>query len=459
MPKNSEETTGVRFSWLANLGINIPIFCAVAGMSYTFLLLFAWGGRGAYHDLYLYNKRELVSQVIQHRIMNLGREVDSLRRYEDTCSTRDCDKAKIETFKKLKELLANSRTELKSLEHFNTDTSLKFYSRFFSVDRDDYLDSLRNGSRIIPVLVRDTFTTSFYSPLLKDTTLLRLATDRKQPDLLAYFDKYPMMGLWFFISLVQAAIWFIIVPLVIGSVRRTNTIVAELPYNPINAFLFSIIPLIIAFPSIFLFYLKLASTGHTMISNHLFLDGFNSKVIWYGMPGYLVSIICLGIYMFLGNKLEMLDSEAKENNWDITKDKSLADKFIALKASFDFSFLCSAIALSISVLWLGTLFNAVNGIEAMQFYTLLSGKTFLNYNFVYLAGMFHTLILLIFYIPVKLQFNSLPITRDLKGSGPGSAPSGNQILKSFWETAGTLLIPAAPLITTIMQKLITGIVG
>jgi hypothetical protein len=205
-------------------------------------------------------------------------------------------------------------------------------------------------------------------------------------------------------------------------------------------------------------YGKLARPDGYLINDSFFLDGFNTRMGLYGVPGYIVLSLCLGIYIFLGNKLEMLNNAAQAAQTagtDITKDTGLQAKFLSLKNAFDLAFSCSAIILSVFVLWMGTLFNAVNGVEALHFYTI--GKAFLNNDFVYLIGMLHTLILLIFYIPVRLQFNALPGIQELKSASED--PNPNRIIKSFWDATSTVLITASPLLTTVLQKLITGIVG
>jgi hypothetical protein len=60
-----------------------------------------------------------------------------------------------------------------------------------------------------------------------------------------------------------------------------------------------------------------------------------------------------------------------------------------------------------------------------------------------------------FYVPVRRQFNSLEITKDQK-SAVTSDDSPKKTLRTFWGILSTILVTASPLITTILQKLITG---
>jgi hypothetical protein len=441
MTNKIKKTPEDYFSWKANLPTNIPIFFAVFGIIYAITVLY-YPGDTAYRDLYLFNKRELVGKVIQNRIDRLQWKVDSLKKYENPCAKTDSGKVKNEALKKIREVLASSSIELTSLDYFNMDTSLKFYSRYFSADRDTFLNALRKNKYEIPVLTRDTFATTYDFSLLKDVPL-KLCTNRKKTGIVNYFDKYPLMGFWFFLSIAQSSLWFLLIPLIIGTVRKSCVVVPGLPYNIVNGLFFSIIPLVIVCLFTYMFYIKVVNSVEFLIDNSLFLNGFNTRMAFYGAPGYFVVIICLGIYIFLGNKLELLNRKAEGK--DITKEKELLAQFLSLKTAFDFAFLCSAIILSVFVLWLGILFN-----------TILSGKAFLNNDFVYLTGMLHTLILLIFYIPVRAQFNSLPITQQLKSANED--PNPNRVFKPFWDAISAVLITASPLITTVLQKLITGLV-
>ncbi len=442
------------FSWKANLATNLPVFFAVGGIIYSLIVLF-WPGDASYHDLYLYNKRPLVERVIQNRISQLQKKADSLRKYENPCPKTECDKVQAGILTKTKEAIVRSIAEEKGIHDFNTDTSLKFFSRYFSADRGIYLDALRHDVRQIPVAVRDTVVAQYSSAAFRMDTL-QLAHERSNLGIRHYFDKYPMMGLWFFFSIAQFSMWLLILPILIGAVAKTNEIEPALPYGVRNAIYFSGIPVAIIAPLAYMFYLKFAKADGDLINDSFFLSDFNFRMGWYGIPGYIVLAICLGIYIFLGNKLEMLNNAAAEDNKDITTDEDLKAKFLALKRVFDLAFSCSAIILSVFILWMGILFNAVNGVEALHFYTILSGRAYLDGDFVYLAGMLHSLILLIFYVPVRLQFNALPITQDLKGN---EDPNNNRLFKSFWDATSTVLITASPLIATVLQKLVAGLTG
>ena len=92
----------------------------------------------------------------------------------------------------------------------------------------------------------------------------------------------------------------------------------------------------------------------------------------------------------------------------------------------------------------------------MRFYTLLSGKQFLNYDYVYLIGLLHSLLLLVFYIPVRLRFNTLEIKQQ-NTAMQNAAPGGKKYISSMWESISAVLVTASPIIVTVIQKIISSI--
>jgi hypothetical protein len=441
-----------KFSFKANFAINMPILFATLGLLYGIIVFNGPGlnSDGHFHDLYFSNKRLLADSIITARINFIKGKINLFGKYENDFSTVDSIKIKRETLVKAKEALLQSQAEQSKLRHFNADTSLQYFTRYFSTDRDQYLIALTRNDHSVAVFTRDTFSIQGETlPMRKEN----LKIDRNNSiGLLNYFDKYSQFGVWFFVSITQTALWFLVFCLVIGAAGKTNFIVTEFPYNFKNALTLVLIPIIVMGLFAFALYWKLIGTF--VISDYYFMDGFNNRMYWYSIPGYIITVICFGIYLFLANKMEMLNTDATQKKLKIDADDELKKKYLTLESAFDFTFLCTSVILSVFVLWLGTLFNAVNNLEAIHFYTFLSGKPVLNYDFVYLMGLMHTLLLLIFYIPVRLQFKSLQLTKDQNNAVNANNPK--KVLKTFWDAAGTILITASPIITTIVQKLITG---
>lgn len=440
----------IRWSFRANSRVDIPILLAILGLLYG-IAVFHWPGyysTGKFHDLALENKRPLVDSLLTIRKAYLAKEIDRLlvqpgRTAKDSAAIGD-------TLHRYIFFQKQTAIESANLYNFNTDTSLLFFAKFFSADRTTLLDAIRNKKVQLDIRLRDTCC----SPYPIDTVhAATLKISRESMTLVNFFDKYSEFGFWFVLSIAQMSMWFMLVVLVIGRVGQTRNIEKEFQYNFKSGFLLTLMPLIVVV--IFAVVLYVLLIGEPVISDGYFLEGFSQRIYWYSFPGYGVAIICFGVYLFLANKLEILNGRSLNPNHQIA---DVQGDYQRLKSAFDFVFNCSAVILSIFVVWLGTLFSAVNNLEAARFYTLTSGKPLLNYDFVYLMGILHSLLLAIFYFPVRIQFNSLQLTKEDKSANQGTANTA-KLFKTFGDIIGGILITASPFITTIVQKALSGLLG
>ncbi|MBN8850992.1 MAG: hypothetical protein BGO55_29170 [Sphingobacteriales bacterium 50-39] len=462
------------FSWGGNLPVNIPILFAMVGLIYSVVVL--KGCNAVYHDLYLTNKGKMVDSVFIKRMALLNALSDSLRRHApievkpargpanvksaaNSKSRDSIDKKRRDSLALVRTALIQSQREWDNFRYFNPDTNLKVFLNYFSVNRDvlrdtlggEALDKFQHFERKIAVFVRDTF--SIVNAGMHKMDSLQIGSGPDKPGLIDFFGKYPIFGFWFFLSMGQMVLWFILIPLVIGAVRRTKSIVSGLRYDIGNFLFFSLIPALVVGVFTWILYTKLIDAF--VIKNCYFLDSFNPRMVWYAIPGYFIAILCFGSYLFLANKLQLLNEESKGK--DLSTDEGLQQEYASLKSTFDFTFLASAIVLSAFVLWIGVLFNALNNMEVFRYYTLISGRSFFDPNFIYLIGLMHSLILLIFYVPVRLQFNGLSITQQQKEMTMEDQSGSRKIFKAFWGSISTLLITASPLITTVLEKAISSI--
>lgn len=421
---------------------NRVILFGIGGILYAILVL-TWGQPDhSFHDFYLINKKVLVKTEIESRIADLQQKEQT--KEKDHAAAADSLKASL-------------IIELNNLAYVNADTSLSYFANYFSANRETYRRSLVHMNDTIAtvhvLLAGDN--SGINDTLPVHEKILELGRRKYDWGMVGFFDNYPLFGFWFIIALVQAALWFTLFPLLIGSVCKTDHIVQDCPYNFKNAVSLSLFPLLVM---IFfaLIYNWLMHRG--LVNDNYFMEDYNLKMRLYSIPVFFTAVICFGIYLFLARKLDLLNKDAKEQNVRLLPESDLQAHFMTLKTSFNFAFACSAVVLSLYVLWIGILFNAMNGLEAFRFYTLLSGKTFFNYNFIYYAGILCSLVLLIFYTPVRLKFNSLQITRDQKiiSSSEGGF---RKLIESFWDSIGSILITASPILTTVLHKLISGLIS
>jgi hypothetical protein len=449
MTERTSNGTGIIWSLWDNAKVNIPIWFAVAGLLCAVIVL-----HSKFHDLSLDDRKTVARTYYSDRIDRIALEIHRLEAVRGPRSSKDSANIK-DTLSRYKHLYKETRLALVNLDHFNIDTSLSFYARMLSGEREEVLRSVLNGDTTIAVTLRDSCCS------ISDTAVfvrkVNLNIYRKPKNLVGLFERDPSLGVWFFLSLAQMVLWFLIAPLMIGNARGSNQIVPEFSYNSRNGFRIALVP--IAVLAIFTFILYWALIDVTVIPDSYFMDDFDTRMLWYSVPGYLIAGLCFSVYLFVANKLELLNGIALHKKLSMSSDAGLQSQYQQLKTSFDFAFFCSAIILSVFVIWLGTLFNGVNNLEAVRFYTLLSGKPLLSYDFVYLIGLIHSLLLVIFYIPVRLQFNNLQLTQDKRAIDALSANSSTTVFRTLGGIIGSILITASPLLTTLVQKGLSGLLG
>jgi len=132
----------------------------------------------------------------------------------------------------------------------------------------------------------------------------------------------------------------------------------------------------------------------------------------------------------------------------------------SITSTFDYSFAFSALILSTFVIWLGIMFDAINSLDLMNYYFQISGKYFLNNDYVYLVGILHSLLLLIFYIPVQIKFNSLNIVKQQKDDANiENTSTFKSIFNGLFKNISPVLITASPLISSFIQNLLTAFIS
>ncbi|MCG2616771.1 hypothetical protein LZZ85_20900 [Terrimonas sp. NA20] len=486
-PGNGNETPSpeIQYTWKGNWAVNIPIFFALAGFLIGILIL---NGKGCntsarYHDLCLENKRAIVDSIQRIRITLLNKKLESLidRRKKirpvpepatrnlttatQTTRAQKPDSAQLygDSIKVVKDYLADLHGSLDSLNYLNVDTSMAFFKQYFSIDRDSIRNSLIDpdnkgfkASADSGILVKIYQRFPLLDTGLLDTMRLKVGScgqENKVSGLMDFFSRNSAFGLWFFLALAQIMMWFILIPILVGIARSTNNIMEVFPYNLKNGFLMTIIPLLVILLFVILVYNQIIDVQ--IIGDQYFLDGFSGRLTWYAFFGYGVTVLCFGVYLFLANKLQLLNEFSRGAR--LSEDQALQEKYLALRKAFDLAFLISAIILSIFVLWMGVMFSAINDLEIFRFYRELSGKNFFDNNLVYLNGLLHSVLLLVFYVPVRLQFNQLRLTKEQKDYEDERDSNTKKIFKSFWEGISAILLTTSPLIASLIEKLLSSL--
>lgn len=374
-----------------------------------------------------------------------------------------------EKIKSLETALNKSIKERNELKLLNTDTNTTYYTQYFSVDRNAFFDSLNvdnfdtneNSIKkyvqlnlIDPTLIA---TDSNYTNIIKGTAFLKKESAKSK---VAFINKYPSFGFWLFLSVAQMCIWFITAAIIILSTYNTFMNFSNLPlklnWAQEKIKIIAFIVLVIIAMCLFLFFTYYLLIDGYVIEDHIFMEYFGNKMIILAFFGYIIASTCFIIYLLLaykGIKLDDLNAKAvlvpgSPNQRDLE----------SLTSTFNYSFGISALILSVFVLWLGVMFKSINSLELMNYYYQISGNQYLNNDYVYLVGLIHSLLLLIFYIPAQLRFNSLDIVKQqatLVGGTPGFISS----ITTFFSKLSPALITASPLLTSFVQNLLTSAIG
>ena len=430
--------------------INQVSIIIVLGIFGFLMALAIVGGRSLRCGTVKYRELELPDSSVQNAVRWLhqsrkGLLEDSLRNIKTiNDSTKTARKA-------IKDALAANWQELADLEKGRSDSGY-YFKKYIAIDHRKLARLIKDSAwdKHDTLRLPFAFTDSILFEPFKDSLVIVHSRPGK---LMSVFDKNPFAAFWIILSTAQMSMWFVITGLIVAvffwlKKKLANSAAAGI-VTGLNWGLSSILPLLFLGVFTFLFYFFMIDDF--VIKDHYLLQNFNAKMKIYAPVGYVAAIACFGMFLLSSMALDELNSNAQLKGWSIQTNTALKENYDALKKGFDASFLATALILTVFVLWSGVLFKAVNDTNVMKLYSGYAGHDLLSYDYIYLLGAFHTVILLLFYIPVKIKFNSMKITEEDKSS---SANDGKAVLKSLYESITDLLITASPLLAGLLQKLL-----
>jgi hypothetical protein len=308
------------------------------------------------------------------------------------------------------------------------------------------------------------------------------------------FRKYPTVGFWSVLSIAQIVFWSIVFLVSISLLKNLYRDMKEKGIETSRSVLWRIGiatgGTILAFICVFFFCIY----DQKYRFNDFFMGGFDFGMQIYGLFGYITAGVLLYSFLLtayyvqqaqlnyaatlkmrmeldvqIAEKVKAVQGQLKElgikenanfdseiNNLRTTAtDKAsdlvlLKDQYKTCKRYFNFFFAITAVILSVLVLWVGSLFASVNSLDLFVFLRQRTGYSFLPYDFVYLYGALHSLLLFIFYVPVKLRLLSMSfsIPEEQDGDKIAIKDTLKKILVRFVE----ILAASSPLLTAILQK-------
>ena len=439
--------------------IPICIFFGMAGFVYSIVLLAYSGDSGftPYGEIVIKNKVQIVDSLLDRRMAALK---DTIKKLNAKKPVTEADKVELPKSSKMAaQILKNTLAEKYALDYGKTDTGMAIFNQYLFPDRKVYLDTIHSvcwdlkPKMEAPIRGFAIDTCRFFSEVpIKYPVTFRLAQNKRRA-IMDFVTDYPQFGLWIVVTIAQMTLWFLLFPLLTGNVLSLQSKFKKSYQISISGILTnSIVPLLFIAVFLFCFYVILAD--NLVVRDEYFLTGFNTRMFWYAFPGYLVATYGFGSYISIARQVDKIDKTPARASIVEVPSTNVNELYSSLKKAFDNAFLASAIILSLFVVWSSVNFNALNSLETIRFYKGLSGRTLIPGDFIYLMGLLHTCILLIFYLPVKLKFNSLDITKTAGAPDPNDSAL-KRLFGTLSDSLGTIMVTTSPMIASLVHTIFT----
>ena len=355
----------------------------------------------------------------------------------------------------IKTAVNHTNKELLLLPYKDTASIVNYFSDYIHINKKDFLTKLHSDKwdaepgykeAVDVVMIDNNELLDVYPRTYKSKLNL---VQHKRNLLMDFIGDYPSFGLWIVFTIGQMMLWFLLIPLLAGNMLNLKECLGQsYAISMKDRNLNVILPFVFVGVFCYFFYCKLAD--NYVIRDDYFFFSYNLRMKIYAIPGYAVSVFCFTSYLTMAKHFDKLNEEVKKGNSDPSS-AEYAKKFLSLKKAFDNSFKSSALILSLFVFWAGLLIYALNTTETFKFYSKIAGHPLIPSDLVYLMGLLHTLMLLTFYIPIKLKFNTLEITQPT-AMAESSVPD-KTILQTLMENMGSVLVNVSPLLAAVVQQL------
>jgi|GEM_PF-5707721 len=274
----------------------------------------------------------------------------------------------------------------------------------------------------------------------------------------AYFAKYPAFGVWVIIMFISFIFWFMLFLIMPTSMYQLHVRVNSLTaINTNKNRIYSTIFLCIVILFIFFLFALLSFYDGRGFNEQLFKHDYATSVYRViTVVGYFASAFCLSGFLLCA----FFMYEIMEKNIDFTSEegKQYRFKLELLNKYFNLYLTIVAILFGLLVFSTGTLFTAYNSLDFIQLVQQESGKPFFSFDLLLLYAGIHSLILLLFYVPVKITRMQIESMYNEDGTTTSDLASSKATVKDTFKNVFTvfkeLLLPASPLIAGILQKLL-----
>ena len=307
---------------------------------------------------------------------------------------------------------------------------------------------------------------------------------------LSFFLKYPNFGIWSLLLMIQFIACFIIIPLSMMTIFQVKDALATNQKIKPQRHWFDLATsaiLVTAFAGTAFF----TAFRQSPFRSDIFMHGYHTVNLIYMGLAHLAAITCFAGFLYTGRILAgmllRLSTKATEHKGllltrmtmaenasrgvasppshidsintsiDTTNSqlKVLKDEYIRLQKYFTIFFVTSAFLLSMVVLQMGALFSAVGSLDLIRYLSAPVGVELLRPDFIYLFGGIYSLLLLMFYLPVKVSMVNLQNTiPDLAGTGSDNTGWLASLAGGLKNFSG-VITAGSPLLLSIIQYIIS----
>lgn len=284
-----------------------------------------------------------------------------------------------------------------------------------------------------------------------------------------FMAKYPGVGTWVFIMVIFCGFCFITVPASIYIMEQVLKIFTQEERPSQRGYWLSTL-VMAGCLILFLVVLFQTFSDEAPVKDLYFMRTLGNALWFVNVLGCIAGAFCLAGFVhsasmlgYFADKLKVQTDkvrvqrvEGEKKVEDETKHTEYADQFRRLLGFFHRYFILSSILLSLVVLCTGALYNATNSMSFLRLIAVDWGYSPASGDAVYLFGGLFTAILLLVYLPAKMQFGDvrlqLPDDGGRRDEDDDSKWYGVLEQPFSWLRGG--LIAASPFLLGVVQGLL-----
>ena len=300
-----------------------------------------------------------------------------------------------------------------------------------------------------------------------------------------FLTKYPGGASWLFLMVILCGFCFIAIPASIYIMEQVMAIFRK-EERPDQRGYWIATPIVAGCLILFLVVLFFTFSDEPPVKDLYFMRTLGNFLWFANVLGCVSGAFCLAGFIhsasmlgYFADKVKMQTTKVREQREEVkktmtpgaattaevkavessdteeAKHKEYADQFRRLLGFFHRYFILSAILLSLVVLCSGALFNAVSSLAFIKLLTVNWGYSPASGDAVYLFGGLFTAILLLVYLPAKMQFGDVQLRLPDDGGRPDD--DDNKWYGILEQPFGWLrggLIAASPFLSGLIQNLL-----